>query len=58
MSKNKPPDREVGGEEGSNRYYCPGCDKEYALPGECPECGNPLTNEPPVDPADKPIVKS
>lgn len=58
MCKEKSHDRKVGGKKVS--YYCSGCypkcKKEYALPGECPECGNPLTNAPAVDPELGPVV--
>lgn len=50
MSEVEKQDMEVGGESGL--YYCPECDpkcdKGVALPGKCFNCGNPLTNEPPV----------
>ena len=51
MSNVEPQDIKVGGE--SKLYYCskcdPKCDKGVALPGNCSNCGNPLTNEPTVN---------
>lgn len=50
MSKDTPHDREAAG--GERAYYCSGCDPEgdekYPSPGKCSNCGNLLTNEPPV----------